>query len=561
MVINGDCLDELARLPDASIHAVVTDPPYGLGNTSPENVAACLRAWLDGERHDASGGGFMGRAWDAWVPGPEVWRECLRALKPGGHVLAFAGTRTVDLMALALRLAGFEVRDMLAWHYGSGFPKSLDVSKAIDARRDDESDVRVVCRWLRAAIDEHDEHTTRSIAQAFGFNTRMVDHWAARDTDSQPSLATDEQWNRIVELLGVDDSEVRGRVRELNARKGERGEAWHQRESTGVAGDRGGFAGERLGSDGNLRRDIPATAPAREWSGWGTALKPSWEPIILARKPLAGTVAANVLEHGAGALNVDGCRVGVGDGDDLNGGAYYGDLRRAAGYSPSDRTAAAFLSSLNRGIGEFRQPSGRWPPNAVLVHPPHCGGDRNGRGCVEGCPVGEMGRQSGEGGGGERVVGGAPRSQSRRIGQISGQPRTAAVVNIGDTGTAARFFYQAKASRVEREAGIARPDDGGRGNRHPTVKPVDLMRWLVRLVTPPGGTVLDPFAGSGTTGCACAVEGFGFVGIEREPEYADIARQRVAWWSEHGERAVEAQAARDAADAEDAATGQTRLFD
>jgi len=123
-IINGDCLEELARIPDASIHAVVTDPPYGLGNTSPENVAACLRAWLDGERHDASGGGFMGRAWDSWVPGPEVWRECLRVLKPGGHVLAFAGTRTVDLMALALRLAGFEVRDMLAWHYGSGFPKS-----------------------------------------------------------------------------------------------------------------------------------------------------------------------------------------------------------------------------------------------------------------------------------------------------------------------------------------------------------------------------------------------------------------------------------------------------
>jgi DNA modification methylase len=398
-IINGDCLDELARLPDASIHAVVTDPPYGLGNTSPENVAACLRAWLDGERHDASGGGFMGREWDSWVPGPEVWRECLRVLKPGGHVLAFAGTRTVDLMALALRLAGFEIRDMLAWHYGSGFPKSHNL--------------------------------------------------------------------------------------------------------------------------------------AREWSGWGTALKPSWEPIILARKPLTGTVAANVLEHGAGALNVNGCRV----------------------EAPT---------------------AGRWPPNAVLVHPPHCDGDRNGRGCVEGCPVGEMGRQSGEGSCPAEVGRGAG-GQNGAFSPIAAQGR---VPSHDDSGTAARFFYQAKASRAEREAGVggelrdANKWNGGgigerrrqagmgrRRNHHPTVKPVDLMRWLVRLVTPPGGTVLDPFTGSGTTGCACAVEGFEFIGIEREPEYADIARQRVAWWSEHGERAIEAQAARDAADAEDAATGQTRLFD
>lgn len=484
-IINGDCLDELARLPDASVHAVVTDPPYGLGNTSPENVAACLRAWLDGERHDASGGGFMGREWDAWVPGPEVWRECLRVLKPGGHVLAFAGTRTVDLMSMALRLAGFEVRDMLAWHYGSGFPKSLDVSKAIDAAAGAEREV----------------------------------------------IATETRYN---EPSGL------------------------------VAAGRG--AEERT----LVERQItaPATDAAREWSGWGTALKPSWEPIILARKPLAGTVAANVLEHGAGALHVDGCRVGV--GEHVPGG---GRSRRGA---------------LGGGVyGDGESPdcaephtAGRWPANTVLVHPPHCNGDRSGRGCVEGCPVGEMGRQSGEGSCPAEVGRGAG-GQNGAFSPIGAQGR---VPSFGDAGTAARFFYQAKASRAEREAGVggelrAAPKMAGgewvnpssssgegnktisRRNHHPTVKPVDLMRWLVRLVTPPGGTVLDPFAGSGTTGCACAVEGFEFIGIEREPEYADIARQRVAWWSEHGERAVEAQAARDAADAEDAATGQTRLFD
>ena len=435
----------------------------------------------------------MGRAWDSWVPGPEVWRECLRVLKPGGHVLAFAGTRTVDLMALALRLAGFEIRDALAWHYGSGFPKSLDVSKVVDAHERG----RLVARKIAYFMGDRGMTAADLAARAGLASASSVLDWTVGG-----HVPSDANWLRIKTALDIGSDEEAAYEREvLSFRPG--------------ADRRGDETVLGLGHSGAVAITAPATAAAREWSGWGTALKPSWEPIILARKPLAGTVAANVLEHGAGALNVNGCRV----------------------EAPT---------------------AGRWPPNAVLVHPPHCDGDRNGRGCVEGCPVGEMGRQSGE----------------------SHMPAI-----VSDSGTAARFFYQAKASRAEREAGVGgelravadvtgrRPGSAGlknpasgigsmpRRNHHPTVKPVDLMRWLVRLVTPPGGTVLDPFTGSGTTGCACAVEGFGFIGIEREPEYADIARQRVAWWSEHGERAVEAQAARDATDAGDAATGQTRLFD
>ena len=551
-IINGDCLEELARIPDASIHAVVTDPPYGLGNTSPENVAACLRAWLDGERHDPSGGGFMGRAWDSWVPGPEVWRECLRVLKPGGHVLAFAGTRTVDLMALALRLAGFEVRDMLAWHYGSGFPKSLDVSKAIDAAGGSSPVEQAATLRARRRAGGM---TRADVAEALGCSEASV-----RDWEEGRSRAV----GAPVEFV-VPSAEYRAKLADLL------GYSSDERRAAGVYTDRRGDGTViGLGHSGELKTGGHTDA-AREWSGWGTALKPSWEPIILARKPLTGTVAANVLEHGAGALNVDGCRVEAPTADREDYGL---------GNEPTGGMTGGTYGEWSARRTDYQRPTaGRWPPNAVLVHPPHCDGDRNGRGCVEGCPVGEMGRQSGWSGGDKRG-----KCAGRRPGGFGnvGADKGDGTLNAampGDSGTAARFFYQAKASRAEREAGVggelrdANKSNGGgigerrrqagqgqRRNHHPTVKPVDLMRWLVRLVTPPGGTVLDPFTGSGTTGCACAVEGFEFIGIEREPEYADIARQRVAWWSEHGERAVAAQAARDAADRFDAETDQQRLF-
>ena len=338
----GDCLDALRQLPDASVDAVVTDPPYGLS--------------------------FMGKKWDYDVPSVEVWAECLRVLKPGGHLLAFAGTRTQHRMAVRIEDAGFEIRDMIAWVYGSGFPKSLDVSKAID----------------RAAGAER----------------------------------------HVVGVAGKS-----GSVR------------------NSMAGD---FAG------GDYMQTAPATDAARQWQGWGTALKPALEPITVARKPLSGTVAETVLKHGTGALNVDACRVGVDGGTARSGQAEY--LKNPDG--TEDRTKS--WARTGHAIVDLN--TGRWPAN--LIH--------------------------------------------------DGSEGAAGLL-----GEAARFFYTPKADGTDRNEGTdAR-------NIHPTVKPTDLMQYLCRLVTPPGGTVLDPFMGSGSTGKAAQMEGFRFIGCERDPDYFAIAKARV----------------------------------
>jgi DNA modification methylase len=364
---HGDCLDVLKTLPDNSVDAVVTDPPYGLS--------------------------FMGKKWDYDVPSEDIWRECLRVLKPGGHLLAFAGTRTQHRMAVRIEDAGFEIRDMIAWLYGTGFPKSLDVSKAID----------------KAAGAER---------EVLGPNP-----------NSRPNMAR------------VEATVLSPRV------------------------------------DAPLT--APATEAARQWTGWGTALKPAMEPITVARKPLIGTVAANVLEYGTGAINVEGCKVG--------------SEKR---YNPPAGNKAGGNSLNMSAVGMPQNASGhavagRWPANVI-----HDGSD---------------------------------------------EP----VALLGD---AARFFYCAKASKKDRDEGLEHlnligrgrtcydsqyHEGGGKlpprtGNHHPTVKPTDLMRYLVRLVTPPGGTILDPFMGSGSTGKAAKLEGFGFIGIEREAEYIEIAKARIA---------------------------------
>jgi site-specific DNA-methyltransferase (adenine-specific) len=332
----------------------VTDPPYGLS--------------------------FMGKKWDYDVPSVEVWAECLRVLKPGGHLLAFAGTRTQHRMAVRIEDAGFEIRDMIAWIYGSGFPKSLDVSKAID----------------KAAGAKREVVGSRTKAGIGGNQTFAQDAWT--------------QANRGLIELAIT---------------------------------------------------APATPEAQQWAGWGTALKPALEPITMARKPLTGTVAANVLEHGTGALNVDGCRVAA-DGenfDHLKGRPLMKiNNRRTDEESLNGAAQQAALAKL--------KDLGRWPANLI-----HDGSD-------EPCEL------------------------------------------LGD---AARFFYCAKASKADR----------GEGNLHPTVKPTELMRYLCRLVTPAGGVVLDPFMGSGSTGKAATLEGFLFIGIEREAEYLEIARQRIEKAASH----------------------------
>jgi site-specific DNA-methyltransferase (adenine-specific) len=379
-VINADSIDHLKTLEANSVDAVVTDPPYGLGNCSPRAVTEALSAWVAGEEYKPRGAGFMGKSWDAFVPGPELWREVYRVLKPGGHAIIFAGSRTVDLMGIAVRLAGFEVRDMLHWIYGSGFPKSLDVSKAIDKRAGAE----------RKVI----------------FQRKKTDTFAGFEDDP------DRSWGpAVVEVTA------------------------------------------------------PATDQAKQWEGWGTALKPAHEPALLCRKPLDGAVVDNVERWGVGGLNVDGCRIET--EEYIFNGARSATAALSKGIYGDSRAQAAHQTK--------GQEIGRWPANILL------------------------------------------------------DPEAASLLDLQAGLDASRFFYCGKATREEKEAGLD-GDTRRRANVHPTVKPIAVMRWLCKLVTPPGGLILDPFCGSGSTGCAASQLGFRFLGIERESEYAAIARARVAYY-------------------------------
>ena len=412
---HGDCLEVLRSMPDCSVDSIVTDPPYGLS--------------------------FMGKKWDYDVPSVDVWVECLRVLKPGGHLLAFAGTRTQHRMAVRIEDAGFEIRDMIAWVYGSGFPKSMDVSKAIDKQRDDSEDIHRVVRWVEARRVE--SGVTRAQVEAH-FETQNIGQALFTITaGSKSRVATWEQWIELKSLLKFDN-DMDAEVWRLNGRKGKPGEAFAEREVVGQhKTDMGGLGGERLGqAGGNIT--APSTDAAKEWQGWGTALKPALEPITVARKPLVGTVAENVLQHGTGAINVDGGRVGKREKEQFIG-AKSGTVNSYGNY---------FYEKSGTPL-----PEGRWPANFI-----HDGSEE-------------------------------------------------ATDLLKDS---ARFFYCAKASKADRGE-----------NHHPTVKPTDLMRYLCRLVTPPNGIVLDPFNGSGSTGCAAVLEGFQYIGIEREAEYIAISEKRI----------------------------------
>ena len=348
MLLKGNCLDTLKTLPDNSVDSIVTDPPYELG--------------------------FMGKSWDnsGIAYSTDLWAECLRVLKPGGHLLAFSGSRTYHRMVVAIEDSGFEIRDQIMWIYGSGFPKSLDVSKAID--------------------------------KAAGAERKVV----GTRTDVATRIYDNREGKRLPDIIPIT---------------------------------------------------APATPEAQQWQGWGTALKPAHEPIVVARKPLIGTVAQNVLTHGTGALNIDGSRVGMGDEHD-----------------PTKIHRQTSTSAGMNGIGKsgFRADHeqatynalGRWPANVI-----HDGSDE--------------------------VLAGFPND-------------------------AGRFFYCAKASKSERNAGTD-------SNNHPTVKPLALMRYLVKLVTPLGGTVLDPFLGSGSTAVAAILEGFEWIGCEMTEDYFPIIEARVEW--------------------------------
>jgi len=412
---HGDCIEVMRGMTDGSVDSIVTDPPYELG--------------------------FMGKSWDSTgiAYSVELWTEALRVLKPGGHLLAFSGSRTYHRMACAIEDAGFQIRDQIMWLYGSGFPKSLDVAKAIDKMAGVEFEAKPASGvgFMNSSDD--------------GYNTTL---------------------NQLVQT------------------------------------------GE-------------STDEATKWKGWGTALKPAHEPIVMARKPLSEkTVAKNVLQHGTGALNIDGSRVGT-------------ELMVNQPGSTNPR------NSMGDGWRESAQATtsiGRWPANVI-----HDGSDE----VVELFPN-STSKQSMRGVGltGSNVYG-------------SGDADFDTLRGHNDSGSAARFFYCAKANKRDRNEGLdgfAGKEIGGKGNglartcatcgasvldgcqcpdrtftnptranHHPTVKPVDLMRYLVKVITPPGGVVLDPFMGSGSTGKGAVIEGFNFVGIEQDADYLDIARARIQW--------------------------------
>ena len=472
-VYAGDCLDVLRALPDASVDSVVTDPPYGLSNTTPGLVVDTLTRWVTGDREYVPDlAGFVGCRWDAFVPPPAVWDECLRVLKPGGHLLAFAGSRTADLMSLSIRLAGFEIRDSIAWLYGSGFPKSRDASEAMAAfLAGDPGElsgavraspfIYAVTSYLRAARDAAG-WTNRRIDGLFGTNG-MAGHWTS--SGSQPSCPSLAQWARLkTELAPHLGDDVDHLVDMLAAT---------ERPADWGSGD--GKAHRFLST---LKKNPDAT-PA---GGWGTALKPAFEPMVVARKPLAGTVATNVLQYGTGALNIDACRTSERVGQKRPDGS---TSKSATIYGKYDDTSTP------------PHDAGRWPTNVILDD--HI--------------AAELDRQAPD------TEGAAPASGPSLTGP------TAATAAYGARGGASRFFpvfrWEAKAPSSQRPR---LPD----GTVHPTVKPLDLMRWLVRLVTPPGGVILEPFAGSGTTVEAALVEGFECIGIERDPDYLRLIEHRLS---------------------------------
>jgi len=420
-LIHGDCLEKLKELKDNSVDAIVTDPPYGLS--------------------------FMGKKWDYDVPSQEIWEECLRVLKPGGYLLAFAGTRTQHRMAVRIEDAGFEIRDMIAWVYGSGFPKSLNICKAVDKLQGNERDV----------------------------------------VGDNPNF------------------------RPVSGKEGYLGES-NFRQTDGMS---------------------VSTKGTSEWEGWGTALKPALEPITVARKPISEkTVAENVLKWGTGGINIDGCRV------EYQGEADKQESQVKNQYKQKDKPEDAMFVGI-KNQGDYK-PQGRFPAN--LIHD-----------------------------GSDEVVGLFPNSKSSSAkksvihsdggGDIYGGGKGMAGNwsddnTYIDSGSASRFFYCAKSSKSERNKGCEELEkkqyshDGRKKeienafqrnksvatNNHPTVKPISLMRYLCRLVTPKGGTVLDPFMGSGTTGIGAKLEGFDFIGIEREAEYIKIAEARINAWEKEKQK-------------------------
>lgn len=521
-ILRGDCLERLRELPDNSVHAIVTDPPAG--------VSFMGAAW------DHDKGGRL--AWIAWLA--SVFREAYRVARPGAHAVVWALPRTSHWTATALEDAGFEIRDSLHHVFGSGFPKSLDVARAVDkvdgVAMTREATLRFT-HWLRGT-----GITAAQVNEAT--QSFMASHYLS--ANEQPAIPTPDMMDRIRPLLAALGAEVPLWVEELVEARRVGSENEKKRPVVGerVAAD---FLTSRpvsvaaQGLERVGRRVIVDTSAytdeAKRWEGWKTALKPAHEVWWLARKPLDGSVAANVLRWGCGALNVEGTRVEY-VGDDDKPPAVYGGAKGASGiYSGSEKYEST------------PSDAGRYPANLLLTHSATCADD-----CAADCPVAELDRQSGESQSqtGPQAI--ERKTPSNALKSGMGKPGSVFTFEgYGDAGGASRFFpvfrYEPKPSREERDRGCeALPLGRGgpetfdpeerdgtgerrqprRRNTHPTVKPVALMAWLVTLVTPKGGVVLDPFLGSGTTAIAAARAGVACIGCEAEEEFVRIAAARLA---------------------------------
>ncbi len=533
IVINGNNIDILKTYPDNYFDAVVTDPPYGLGKEP--NAAELMKDWIEHGYHEVSGSGFMGKEWDAFVPQPVFWKEVFRVLKHGGHVLSFFGTRTYDWGVMSMRFAGFEVRDCIQWLYGSGFPKSHNIGKAIDKMEGNEREVI-------------GKSVSGSTSKAFNLNEQ-------------------------------------------------------QRQSgTGI------IAGE-----------YSLTKGQSNWEGWGSALKPANEPIVLARKPLEKglSIAENILKWGVGGINIDATRIGFKDEADYKEST---QKNQHADFGTKPLTNNNVYGDYSMVQPKNYQPEGRFPANIILTHHPECecigtkkvkaikggnngtignevygkfNGEKNNDGCGYGdaegkeevenwnchedCPIRILDEQSGTLN--KQGVSKTDNKSGWQNSYVGGDGVNAVERKLYlDTGGASRFFYVAKASKSERNNGLegfdTKQTKGGGGtyneeagakygsikaegkNFHPTVKPVKLMQYLIKMITPPNGIVLDPFCGSGTTGVACKLDGFQFVGMEQDPEYSKIAEGRIKNYKEEKEKVTKDKLKQD----KEPITTQTTLF-
>jgi len=461
-----------------SVSSVVTDPPYGLSKEP--NIVEMLNHWLINEEYIHNSKGFMGKDWDSFVPNPSIWKEAYRVLKPGGYLLCFAGTRTYDLMCISLRLAGFEIRDQIDWIFGSGFPKSQDISKMIDKLNSKTSeDIKILKDELKKVFDKSGL-TLKKLNQKCGFE---ASGYLRKSSTWETILPTVEKWNIMRTVIGCDD-DFTDKFKEAE-RKIIGKMPWNNSRNHFTPGE---------DHKDRIHLDItePSTDKAKEWSGYGTSLKPAHEPIIVARKPLSEkTIVNNVLKWNTGGINIDDCRIEYVEND---------DPRIGKNYQHNAKAGLENGSKKDNSSGEKQQlhnNQGRFPANIILD-------EEAGKLLDLQSGIKQTTRHMSYKRNGGEFINGIPSQEEKRW-------------FVSENGGASRFFYCAKSSKKEK----------GKFNNHPTVKPLSLIKYLVTLVTPPKGICLDPFEGSGTTFIACQELGFNHIGFELSKEYCEITEKRI----------------------------------